>query len=252
MPMTTTLQECVLGVHFRSVLNMSVVDLADFVAEFNDEFPEMQQLPVLPHVEPIPELQSFNAVVLPGFVLPRVILRAVTGGMSLQLQQDRLVLGWTRSVPVGEPADYPGYEMMKTRWAAAFDKFTRWHEQKIGGTPDIRVVELGYNNADPVSVDGRARRLSEMFRFVQPSSRQLISFQALWSELVQDVEPFALVTAQATIGTAAPDQVVFVYNFTGLGMVRENAGVVEAVAHLDALHVRILDMREAAIISTSR
>jgi len=244
--MTTTLQEMVMSAHFEAPLNFGVVELAGWIAAFAEEYPTLQQLPVAPPVSIAPMPVQFN--IMPVGTLPRVVLSSPRTNRIVQLQADRIACGWTRSQPIGDPADYPGYDVMMSTWRAILDKFHDWYAATFGGKPNIKLVELSYNNAIPALVEGRPRRMSEVFRFVQPG-RTVNMFQVIWSESLTEDENGARVAAQFAIGTALPDQKVFGFNFHGLSPATGAADDPAAVGALDALHARILDIRAAQIIS---
>jgi uncharacterized protein YegL len=62
--------------------------------------------------------------------------------------------------------------------------------------PGHCLVELTYSNAAPFEKNGKKRRLSEIFKFVQPGSRTLTGFKTAWTEAVYPEAPFRLQPCQ--------------------------------------------------------
>jgi uncharacterized protein (TIGR04255 family) len=247
MPLTATLNEFVLATHFDAPLPLSVVDLADWIGTFRPDFPQIQELPAAARVELTPSQEVLLNLAQPS--LPRIVLRAPSQ-LTLQFQADRFAFGWARAEPIGQPAEYPGYETMKARWLEMLERFRVWQEARVRSRPSSRLIEIAYHNALPMEVNGRRKRISEVFRFVQPSpTRKLSSFQTSWAEQLSDAPDAPRVITQVGLGTAPPAQVVFAFNFTGLALAPKSATTSETLGTLDALHARILDMREASIIS---
>jgi len=134
-------------------------------------------------------------------------------------------------------------------WAVTLAKFEEWSKAQIGTIPFARLVEISYHNAAPIDSQGRRRHISEMFRFVHTEGRRLNQFQVAWGESLSEGPDSPRVAAQVGIGTAPPDQVVFAFNFMGLGTVSGLGTDAEAVDMLNSLHKRIREMYDAAIIS---
>src|ERR1700730_4507036 len=186
MPATKSLQELIIGVHFDAPIPLTVVDLADWVAHFSRDYPVVQQLPPLPQINlPVvagpPQLQV-QMIAVDGMQLPRMLLRSLDGRYSVQLQPDRFAFGWHRMEPLGEPAEYPGFDAHQQSWAGAIAYFEKWTEARFRVRPTHRLVELTYSNATPLEKDGKKKRLSEIFTFVRPGSRTLIAFNTSWVE----------------------------------------------------------------------
>ena len=115
MPTTKNLQELIVAVHFEAPIPLAVVDLGNWVDSFSDDFPIMQQLPNLPQVSlPAPGMPpqiQFQMFQTPP--LPRMLLRSSDGRYSVQLKNVRFAFGWHITEPVGEAAQYDGFESHK-------------------------------------------------------------------------------------------------------------------------------------------
>ncbi len=248
MPLTSTLREVILVEHFKTPFNLMVMDLAAWVQAFS-EYPNPQQLPAAAPIN-----LSANSPIGIQFVaqpdLPRLMLRSESGERSVQFQADRFAMGWTRTKPLGEPDEYPGYPRLRQQWVEAVEKFHRWSGERLGAIPSVRLVEIGYNNAALMDVDGKRRRLSEIFRWVQPG-RPVNGFQVSWAEIVRELPDASRVMATVGLAANAPEQNVLQFNFTGFGVTDAAGDSSQPIEVLDALHTRILDMYAAAIISES-
>ncbi|MGJ5149905.1 TIGR04255 family protein [Bradyrhizobium sp. HKCCYLR1023] len=222
---STTLQELVLVAHLEAPLPLGVLDLADWVSTFSD-YPLVQELSALPRAD----LHVFGVVpgieISPGGVLPRIVLRSTDGRYIAQLQGDRFAFGWARTEPIGVAAEYPGFEEMTSRWSTMFARFESWAEKRFRAKPRIRMMELTYLNAAPLQEGERKFRISEIFKFVQPTGRPIGTFAVSWTELVypndpSDQPPRGIVTANVGLGQAPPGIPVLVFNFSGLAAVAE-------------------------------
>ncbi|MFZ2104043.1 MAG: TIGR04255 family protein [Roseiarcus sp.] len=246
MAFTSTLQELLLVEHFRTPLPLSILDMADWANEFAT-YPKAQQLQVVPPVElssPGPIGFTFN---LAQPELPRLMLRSANGERTIQLQADRFGYGWSRKVPIGERAEYPGFEAIKLDCATEMHKFRTWCGRRIGTVPKIKLVEIGYHNAAPIVVGEKRRRLADIFRWVQPA-RPVNSFQVSWAELLQKDRPDApRVNAVVAVGSAPPVAEALIFNFMGFAPIdKDDDGNISDA--FDRLHQRILEMYESAIV----
>jgi hypothetical protein len=254
MSTTTTLQEMVIAAHFQPSMPLTLMDVASWVEEFQGEYPAFQQ-------SPAPPPASLNAA--PGAViggqafmigpvgvdLPRMRLSAINSPYYVLMQTDRIGLGWARRRPLGEPDDYKGFDAMRARWGDFVARFDAWQAKRLGGTSAVHMMELSYVNAIPMTVRGERRRLSQLFRFVQPT-RPVNAFGVNWAELIPEHPGGARVQAQAGLGQhVQTGESVFSFSYGGMAAVQGGAGSEAAFAALDTLHARILDIHTAAIIS---
>lgn len=243
MDLTTTLQEVVLVEHFRQPLPLTILDVADWAKEFS-EFGEPRQLPWLPPIDL--KQPHFSIGYSTNSELPRLLLSSITANIQIQLQSDRFAFGWIRTGPVGEKASYPGYENSIAAQLPRAQRFSAWCLNRFGISPGCRLVELTYNNAAPIVVDGRRRRLSEIFRWVQPS-RPVNSFQVAWTELMETGRTDGpRVSAIVAVGAAPPIAEAMLFNFAGLAPLDNDEGNTKLHAW-NALHERILAMYHSAI-----
>ncbi|MFK4622527.1 hypothetical protein [Bradyrhizobium diazoefficiens] len=247
---TTTLQEFVLAAHFRSPLPLGLMDLANWVNSFSD-YPLHQELPALPTANMPVEGPQMPAIQFgPGPMLPRMLLRSQDGRYSLQLQNDRLAFGWARIEPVGLPADYPGFERMLTLWTEVRSRVEDWSQSRFRARPQYRLVEINYLNAAPLAVEGKPKRISEIFRFVQPGGRTVNGFNVQWAERVYpdpEGEPLrAIVTAAVGLGQAPPAIPVLSFNFSGMATVADGQ---ESNHIINDVHAKIREIYQSAMIS---
>jgi hypothetical protein len=185
-------------------------------------------------------------------LLPRIRVRGKDRHSLSILQSDRVAFGWQRDAEIGVDTTYPGYEVLRAQWRQEIAGFAGWLEDRLSQPLLPRLVELTYNNAYPIVVDGRARRLSEVFRFVNPDYRPVNAFHVAWSEFVGLPEE-GVVNAQAGLASAPPGQRVLGVNYFGIAAVAAPHQVSDApdfmMRYADKLHDRILDMHSAAVVS---
>jgi hypothetical protein len=244
MPISKSLQEMLLVEHFRTELPLNVLDLAAWAQEFG-EFSSATQLPWLPPVQLRPPGPFLYNITPATTDLPRVLLRSADRTRTLQLQSDRLAFGWARPNSVGENADYPGFEALKMEFGEISRRFNTWSFKRLALHPTARLAELAYNNATPMEVGGKIRKISDVFKFVNPG-RPVNAFQVAWMELIDKERPDgARVSATVAIGSAPPVDRVLIHNFSGHAPVDgEDARATEKSFKL--LHDRTLEMYAAA------
>ncbi len=247
MPVTRSLQELIIAGHFETPLSLTVIDIAKW-AELFSNFPIIQQLPSLPRMEMAMGLQmQFQMAV--GNEIPRMLLRSQDGRFSVQLQADRFAFGWHRTELLGEPSNYPGFENIRSRWDEVLGIFEKWTLEKFHQVPRHRLIELAYNNAIPLDQNGKKKRISDIFRFVQPGSRPVFGFSTTWTESVYPSPSnpsVARITTQVGLSTAPPDQSVLAFIFSGAAIVEPQK---ESKEVLNDLHDKIREIYESSIIS---
>jgi uncharacterized protein (TIGR04255 family) len=246
---TRTLQELILATHFRAPLPLTVLDLADWVGAFSD-FPIIQELQPLPVSNmPAPGAPQFSFEIHPVGTLPRMLLRTGDGRSSIQLQADRFAMGWSRIEPLGDLADYPGFEIMLQRWSQLLSRFEAWTTQRFHLRSEHRLVEVNYANASPLNQHGQQKRISEIFKFVHTTGRPVNVFNTTWTESVYppaEGRLTGIVTAMVALGNAPPDIPVVAFNFTGMAEVAEGH---ESKHIMNDLHAKIREMYQSAIVS---
>ena len=247
MPISKSLQEVLLVEHFRTELPLNVLDLAQWAQEFG-EFSNATQLPWLPRVELQPPGPISYNLVQATTDLPRVLLRTADRTRTLQLQSDRLAFGWSRPNSVGEDADYPGFEALQIEFREILQRFNGWSSRRLSLHPAARLIELVYNNATPMEVEGKMRKISDVFKFVQPG-RAVNAFQVAWMELIDKERPDgARVSATVAIGSSPPIDRVLIHNFSGHAPV-DAGSATAAEKSLQLLHGRTLEMYASAFRS---
>jgi uncharacterized protein (TIGR04255 family) len=246
MPTTKSLQELIIAAHFQAPLPFTVMDLASWVEHFSD-FPVVQQIPALPPATvPAPGPPQMQFQLVQDASLPRMLLRSSDNRYSVQLQNDRFGFGWHRTEPLGEAADYPGYEEYRKNWHAVLHHFESWTQKRFGQRPAHRLIEISYSNAVPLERAGQKRKISEIFTMVQLAGRVIGSFNTSWMEAVYPTGPSkGTVSTVVAVGTAPPALPVLIFNFAGIAPVA--AG--EQSAHiLDNVHAKIRGIYESSIV----
>lgn len=254
MPLTRTLQEVVLAVHFAGPIPLTVTDVAAWINEYGGVEPRYQQLPVLgPSQLPMPGQQFFQIAAQDVSDVPRIRLFGSTPQTLYIFQNDRIAFGWQRDVSVGEEVEYPGYDVLRAAWIQEIERFNIWLEKTLSITVYPKLVEISYNNAYPIDLDGKKRRMSEIFKLLDAEYRPVNAFQVSWAEFIGDGSE-GVVNAQGGLATAPPGQRVFALNYFALGSVRQledRSRFAENVMETaDKLHERILDMHLAAVIGS--
>jgi uncharacterized protein (TIGR04255 family) len=250
MPTTRSLQELVIAAHFQAPLPLSVMDLAHWVECFTKEFPVVQQLPLLPPTNlPAPGVAGVQFQFLPvDAASPRMLLRTADGRYHVQLQNDRFAFGWSRTEPIGDPAEYEGFPAHQQRWKQTLDRFEAWTDERFHQRPAHRLLELTYSNAMPLERNGRQKRLSEIFKFVQPAGRKISGFNTTWAESIyptaEGQPPKGVVQAAVGLGVAVPAVKVLAFTFVGLALVASDE---QSDDILNDIHTKIREIYEAAI-----
>lgn len=258
MPTTSSLQEMLIAAHLSAPPNATVLDVASWVEEFSGDYPAIQQLPPTPPVQLMQADQGAfggammlgQSIMLGGPVveLPRMVLRSITTPFYVLYQADRIAFGWNRTKPLGVEEDYQGFDAVKAAFDDVARRFELWHIKRLGAPPSVRVAEISYINSVPMDLDGKQRRISEVFRWVQPS-RPVNMFNVNWLETIAEHPGGAMVYAQALIGRSNIGERVFGFNYSGLAAADGLPSGETMTTVLHTLHERILDMHSAAIIS---
>jgi len=242
--------------HFQAPLPLTLLDVADWVGGFSD-FPIAQQLEILAplNLPVLGQQQQLSFELGPSISLPRMLLRSADGRYTVQLQGDRFAFGWARIEPLGAPADYPGFEAMLAKWSEMTSRFEKWVEQRLRLRPQPRLVEVSYVNAALLEQGGRARRISEVFKFIQVSSSRPINFfNVNWAESVYPLNPDdgrfkGVVNAQVGLARALPATPVLAFNFAGIAEVATGQ---ESKHIMNDIHAKIREMYQNAIASDAR
>jgi uncharacterized protein (TIGR04255 family) len=251
MPTTRSLQELVIAAHFQAPLPFTVMDLASWVQHFS-ELPIIQQLPPLASANlPMPGTPLQFQFAVEASPMPRMLLRTADNRYSVQLQNDRFGFGWHRTEPIGDPAEYPGFEEHREHWKRVLDQFESWTESRFQQRPAHRLIELNYNNAVPLERNGQQRRLSEIFKFVQLGGRKVAGFNVSWAESIYPItdkqQPSkGVVNCFVGLGIAPPAVNVLAFTFTGMASV---APGVQSEHILNDIHAKIREIYESAIIT---
>lgn len=249
---TKTLQEVIFAAHFRTPLPLGLLDFGAWISS-NPDFPIVQELPPLsPVAMPVfgmPQAATFEIGVAPQ--LPRILLRSQDGRFSLQLQTDRIAFAWSRIEPVGAVADYPGFDRVLETWVDVRSTFEAWATGRFRAKPQYRLVELNYMNAAPLDDGGKKRRISEIFRFVQPGVRPVNMFNVQWGERVypddRPGEPAkGMIVCGASLGQAPPATSALIFQFAGMAQVADGQ---ETNHIIKDLHAKIREIYLSAIIT---
>lgn len=227
---------------------LTLVDLAAWISRHSVDFPIVQQLPEAPPVSLLGSPDQMQIQMFGPPPLPRLLLRSNDQRSAIQIQNDRFALSWHRTEPLGDPTEYPGFDAQKAIWRGRLDDFESYARERFGQAPKYRLIELSYVNAAPLLVGGKARRISEVFKFIRPEGRRLGAFNVMWTEpilpaVTPDENP-GVITCQFVLGTAPPAIPVLAYTFTGLISVTSGK---QYDVLLDIVHSRIREIYETVI-----
>lgn len=190
MPMTMSpVQEVSLSAQFQA-LPVNLMDIADLVGRFAQEFPIFQQAPPTPPfvVSPVPVEITFN--IPPDQVLPRAWLVSEDGHLLLQIQPYRIGINWRRLAPSTVETDYPGYEALLDRFLGLLEVVKQWAADRVQAALVFDAAELMYTNLIPMEIEGSTRRISEVLSFYTPQTRTpVVNFQVHWSESLTEEYP---------------------------------------------------------------
>ena len=112
------------------------------------------------------------------------------------------------------------------------------------------MMEVTYLNTAPFEVDGKRKRIADMFRHIQlPRPVNMFNFQ--WAESLDKDnipgQPFrGVINAMVAIGQVPPAISVLGFNFNGLGAVADGQ---ESKHILNEIHARIREIYQSAITS---
>jgi len=248
---TNTLQEVSVAAHFRAPWPVGVMELADLVRHFSD-YPIVQQLPRLQPAT-LPQFgkpQMAFEVNVASADLPRILLRSPDLRHTIQLQGDRLVVGWSRIEPLGAPAAYPGFDAMLVKWTGILSRFETWTDGHFSWRPEHRLGEVSYANVAPLERDGQQKRISDIFSFSQIGGRALDMMSMNWTErLYSDeesaVRPKGMVVASVGLGQAPPAIPVLAFNFAGVASVANNQ---QTERILSEIHTRIREIYQSTVV----
>jgi len=254
MPLTRTLQEVVLAVHFAGPIPLTVTDVSAWIDAYGGAEPNFQQLPVLPPSQlPMSGQHVFQIAAHDVAGVPRIRLSGSTPQTLYIFQNDRIAFGWQRDVIVGEEAEYPGYDALRATWMQEIERFNLWMIKTLSLNVYPKLVEISYNNAYPLDFEGNKRRISEIFKLLDVEYRPVNALQVSWAEFIGDGSE-GVVNAQGGLATAPPGQRVFALNYFALGSVRQIEDPSRLAQNVmetaDKLHERILDMHRAAVVGT--
>jgi uncharacterized protein (TIGR04255 family) len=179
--------------------------------------------------------------------MPRIFLRGDNVSDYLVFQHDRLAFAWHRTEPVGDEANYPGYDALRGRWQVLLDRFNRWSVDHLGGVPLLRHLEFSYQNAFPIEEpEGSSLHVPQYFKLGGFGDRPLEQFHLGWRELVPNTDG-GYVDAVATIGTVPPATPAFIFNFSAMAPLSPSTSADTVFATADAVHTHIRAMYAATI-----
>ncbi|WP_168197064.1 TIGR04255 family protein [Agromyces laixinhei] len=154
-----------MGIEF-SPLPVSNLDLLRFADHWSEKYPELTEVPALEPSQapgqPGPQLTLQLSASVPPV---RYWLTSTDGQYLVQLQRDRLLVNWRRTV---EGNEYPGFEELRGRFEEQLSSLVR--DIGKGETASIVVSSVEYTYFNRVVHDGRP---SAVFRHLAEPSSEL-------------------------------------------------------------------------------
>jgi uncharacterized protein (TIGR04255 family) len=138
--------EVVCGVQFITERPLRVVDVGEFHRQVVDQFPEIEEAPVLGiAMEPEDLFGEARLMIEPVSLPPlrRTWMIDSTGHQLLQLQQDWFLFNWKR---VSDDQEYPRYSKISAWFEQHWNRFTAFVADRDRGAIVIRQFELSYFN----------------------------------------------------------------------------------------------------------
>lgn len=145
------LDEVVLGVQFSPIQSYTSVDSWDIWALFKDEFPKVQEQPLLPRQfetfgGPLPQPSIQFQVGAP--IGSRLLFISMEENQLLQFQSDRFLMNWRKN-PNHQP--YPRFEGIVEAFKTHLTSLAKHLESELIHTISINQVEVSYINIIPVN-----------------------------------------------------------------------------------------------------
>ena len=153
--------EVAVGVHFLPVPGLNVVELVTMHGIWDEQFPKIQQQPVLPPVsgpgsDPILSFQ-FSPMAQPV----RIWMLTDDDSYLVQVQNDRLILNWRKTSETGE--QYPRYSTVRKVFLEVWKRFTGFVEERRLGVVQPSFVEVTFfNRIDLISGESLATYLATL------------------------------------------------------------------------------------------
>jgi uncharacterized protein (TIGR04255 family) len=139
--------EVAISVEFVTDKPLRVVDIGLFWQNVREEFPKYEEQPPLGKIGVTDGLASPSQ---PSFEfrtgappLARCWFRNATGNRLIQVQKDRLVFNWIKSL---DSDPYPRFEAVQGNFFSLWEGFSRFTQGQGLGQPAIKAAELTYIN----------------------------------------------------------------------------------------------------------
>lgn len=136
------INELVLGLYFDQPTPMRAEYAGVFWASVRDEFPSIQQQPII--APPAPsggQIYSFEFSGPFEMPMPRFWLEAADGNTLMQLQNNAFLFNWRK-----RDTTYPHYDSVKAGFDKNYATYLRFLRKEFNVTPSIQIAELTYIN----------------------------------------------------------------------------------------------------------
>ncbi|MDQ6839705.1 MAG: TIGR04255 family protein, partial [Actinomycetota bacterium] len=146
-------EQVALAVYFSPPLGLQSVDVGRLWERLSERFPTYGDAPVLPQV-PV-EVRDASAFSINFQLGPtagtRTMFQTPAGDRMVQIQGDRVVLNWQRTV---DAPDYPGYDVLRPEMIELLQHLRAMCAAVGGGQPQASQVEVHYVNPVPRGGEG--------------------------------------------------------------------------------------------------
>lgn len=189
MALDPPIVELALSLHFVPLSGATVRDMVAVYEEgFASQYPTFQQVqrsdPLI--VGPVTAAPP-NFELMTGLELPRLWFVGSDTHDLVQFQDDRIVQNWRRLGPQDGGHEYPGYGVIRDKFARSFERAWEVLSQRGFAGPSLVSAELAYVNSITLVVGTDVRRIAEVLAFYKQSDppTPITGFQAAWMEQVE-------------------------------------------------------------------
>lgn len=161
------IDQVLLTVQFQpAVASMTILDWADLRDEFIEELPIFSQLP---RAGAMPTKLDQVAMESP-FGLPRLAMSSSDLSLMVMMQDDRISVGWQRTVPLDTDPSYPGFKSLLDNAVELVSKIVTFISMRAAESPQFVAGELAYTNAFVLQNEQgvRVRRLTDIYTCIAP------------------------------------------------------------------------------------
>lgn len=171
--------EVAVAVEFLQLPGLGAVELIRLHDLWRDQFPKLREQPALPPSPPVSAAQGFQFQFTVGAPAMRLWMLNESEDELLQVQNDRVVLNWRRSL--GDDRTYPRYDYLRDIYQRVYADFYTRVTQLNAGTFRPHTAGVTYVNRFNLEAD---EQLKDAIALFDPN----------WNSLGDDATPKVSVT----------------------------------------------------------